>query len=58
MVRIFVNRFLKSAEIGQSLHIDAISVSVENNLGLAEMKIFDEKTGNLLIKGTHTVIVG
>ena len=50
--------YLKAAQVGQEIIIDARTVRKENELAFPECEIKCKKSGNLLVKGTHTQYVG
>lgn len=51
-------RYLRSAQIGQVLEVDAISTKVGKILAFTEMVLKDKETGQLIVKGSHTKFVG
>ncbi|XP_044733667.1 uncharacterized protein LOC123296270 [Chrysoperla carnea] len=50
--------YLRSAEIGQVLEVDAFSTKVGKILAFTEMILKDKETGQLIVKGSHTKFVG
>lgn len=55
MVFIEFFRFLKSGKVGDDLVIDVQTVRCGKTLAFLEVLITNKATGDLLVKGSHTI---